>query len=45
MALIEVGDAAPEFTLTDQDGASVTLNQFSGMYVLLWWYPKADTPG
>lgn len=45
MALIDVGAAAPDFTLTNQDGASVTRDQFSGKYVLLWWYPKADTPG
>lgn len=45
MALIDVGAAAPDFALTNQDGASVTRDQFSGKYVLLWWYPKADTLG
>ena len=45
MPLIEVGAEAPEFTLTNQDGAVVKSDAFSGRYVLLWWYPKADTPG
>ena len=45
MALIEVGQKAPAFKLTNQDGKSVTLDQHAGKYVLLWWYPKADTPG
>lgn len=45
MALIEVGTQAPAFTLPNQDGGSVELAQFAGKYVLLWWYPKADTPG
>lgn len=45
MALIAVGTEAPDFALTNQDGATVTLDEFSGKYVLMWWYPKADTPG
>ena len=45
MALIEPGKAAPAFTLPNQDGKSVSLRDFAGKYVLLWWYPKADTPG
>jgi peroxiredoxin Q/BCP len=45
MALIGVGDAAPSFTLPNQDGTSVKGDDFAGRYVLLWWYPKADTPG
>ena len=45
LSLIEVGSEAPEFALVNQDGAPVTRDQFSGNYVLLWWYPKADTPG
>ena len=43
--MIEVGQAAPSFALTNQNGDPVTLDQFAGKYVLLWWYPKADTPG
>ena len=45
MSLIEAGGEAPAFSLTNQDGATVSLDDFAGKYVLLWWYPKADTPG
>ena len=45
MALIGVGARAPAFTLTNQDGKKVSLSDYAGKYVLLWWYPKADTPG
>jgi peroxiredoxin Q/BCP len=45
VALIEVGQQAPGFALTNQDGATVSLDDHVGKYVLLWWYPKADTPG
>jgi peroxiredoxin Q/BCP len=45
MSVIEVGAQAPAFSMTNQDGASVKLDDFAGKYVLLWWYPKADTPG
>lgn len=43
--MIRVGDQAPDFLFTNQDGRDVSLRDFSGKYVLLWWYPKADTPG
>ena len=45
MALIATGAEAPEFTLPNQDGKTVKKDDFVGRYVLLWWYPKADTPG
>ncbi len=45
MSLIEAGSAAPSFNLPNQDGAPVKLDDFAGRYVLLWWYPKAGTPG
>lgn len=45
MALIEVGQQAPGFTMTNQSGDTVSLDDHAGKYVLLWWYPKADTPG
>jgi peroxiredoxin Q/BCP len=44
MALVE-GDAAPEFTLRDQDGDEVTLSDLRGETVVLYFYPRADTPG
>jgi peroxiredoxin Q/BCP len=43
--LLKVGDKAPDFTLEDQDGKTVTLADFKGQRVLMWFYPKADTPG
>ena len=45
MAVIEEGQRAPDFTLVNQDGKRVSLEDLSGKRVLLWWYPKADTPG
>ncbi len=45
MALIEAGTKAPSFTLSNQDEVTVKSDDFSGRYVLLWWYPKASTPG
>jgi peroxiredoxin Q/BCP len=43
--MIEAGEKAPEFTLPDQDGRPVSLSDFSGQTVVLYFYPKADTPG
>jgi peroxiredoxin Q/BCP len=43
--VIAVGDRAPAFELADQDGRSVKLSDFSGQKVVLYFYPKADTPG
>jgi peroxiredoxin Q/BCP len=39
------GDKAPDFTLLDQHGESTSLKSFRGRRVLLYFYPKADTPG
>jgi peroxiredoxin Q/BCP len=39
------GDPAPDFTLPDQSGEPVTLSSFKGKNVVLYFYPKADTPG
>ena len=45
MALPNVGEQAPAFSMRNQQGADTTLEQYKGHYVVLWWYPKADTPG
>ena len=45
MAELKQGDAAPDFQLPDQNGNAVTLSSFRGGKVLLYFYPKADTPG
>jgi len=42
---LEVGDRAPAFNLADQDGAKVKLSDFKGRKVLVFFYPKANTPG
>ena len=42
---MEEGQKAPAFSLPDQDGKAVSLADFKGRQVLLWFYPKADTPG
>jgi peroxiredoxin Q/BCP len=42
---LEAGDPAPQFTLTDQDGASVSLSDFAGSKVVVYFYPAAMTPG
>ena len=44
-AMIETGEKAPAFTLPDQDGRDVSLGDFAGRTVVLYFYPKADTPG
>jgi peroxiredoxin Q/BCP len=43
--LLKVGDAAPAFNLPDQSGHEVSLAGFRGRKVLVYFYPKADTPG
>ena len=45
MAMLESGSAAPDFTLENQDGESVSLSDYRGHWVVLYFYPKADTPG
>jgi peroxiredoxin Q/BCP len=45
MSKIEEGKKAPEFTLEDQDGKPVTLSGFKGKDVIVYFYPKDDTPG
>ena len=43
--MINVGKKAPDFTLLDQDGTEHKLSQYKGSKVLLYFYPKDDTPG
>lgn len=42
---LKKGDVAPPFRALDQDGNPVSLSDFAGKRVVLWFYPKADTPG
>jgi peroxiredoxin Q/BCP len=45
MAELRPGDVAPPFTLVDQAGNTVSLSDYRGRKVLVYFYPKADTPG
>jgi peroxiredoxin Q/BCP len=42
--MLETGTQAPDFTLPDQDGNSVSLKDLRGQTVVVYFYPKADTP-
>jgi peroxiredoxin Q/BCP len=43
--VLNVGDPAPDFTLLDQSGQQVTLSDLRGRTLVLYFYPRADTPG
>ena len=43
--MLSAGTPAPDFSLPDQHGTIVRLADLRGHWVLLWWYPKAQTPG
>lgn len=43
--MLEAGMKAPDFTLPDQDGNQVTLSSFKGKKVILYFYPRDNTPG
>ena len=43
--MLEVGTKAPDFTLNDKDGKPVSLHDFAGKRVVLYFYPKDNTPG
>ena len=43
--MLPTGTVAPPFELPDQDGRLVRLADLRGHWVLMWWYPKASTPG
>jgi peroxiredoxin Q/BCP len=43
--MLKVGDAAPDFEVPAHTGETVRLSALKGRPVVLWFYPKADTPG
>jgi peroxiredoxin Q/BCP len=43
--MLKPGDTAPDFTGRDHNGNTVKLSDLKGKTVVLWFYPKADTPG
>ena len=45
MALLEVGAKAPDFKTVDQNGKKISLSDYKGKRVVLYFYPKDDTPG
>ncbi|SDB42652.1 peroxiredoxin Q/BCP [Ruminococcaceae bacterium FB2012] len=45
MALLEAGTPAPDFSLSDKDGSTVTLSSLRGKKVVLYFYPRDNTPG
>ena len=45
MATLKAGDKAPDFTAKDQNGKEISLADFKGTQVILYFYPKDDTPG
>ncbi len=45
MKKLQKGDKAPDFSLTNQNGSNVALSDFAGKKLLVYFYPKADTPG
>ncbi len=43
--MLEIGDKAPQFSLPNQDDKIVSLSEFAGQWLVLYFYPKDDTPG
>ena len=43
--LLNVGDQAPDFSLPNYSGETILLNDFKGKNIILWFFPKANTPG
>lgn len=43
--MLEPGDPAPEITLSDQHGTTVTVDPSAARYTVVYFYPRADTPG
>ena len=45
MTALKIGDEAPDFKTVDQDGNPISLSDYTGKKVILYFYPKDDTPG
>ena len=45
MSALEIGDKAPDFKVVDQEGKAISLDDFKGSKLILYFYPKDDTPG
>lgn len=44
-AMLQPGSPAPDFAVLDDEGNTRTLKDYAGKTLILWFYPKADTPG
>ncbi len=43
--VVKAGEVAPDFTATIDDGSTLRLRDLRGKWVVLYWYPRDDTPG
>jgi peroxiredoxin Q/BCP len=43
--MLSTGEQAPDFTVMAHDRSTIRLSELAGKYVVLWFYPEADTPG
>lgn len=43
--MLKPGDVAPDFTAKDHEGRTVSLKDYQGKTLVMWFFPKADTPG
>ena len=43
--MLQIGDKAPDFTRPNQDGNQVSLSDYKDKKVVIWFFPKASTPG
>jgi peroxiredoxin Q/BCP len=43
--MLKPGDVAPDFTAKDHEGRTVSLGDYKGKTLVMWFFPKADTPG
>ena len=43
--MLDVGEKAPNFSLPDGNGTEISIDNFRGKKVVLWFFPKANTPG
>ena len=45
LELLKVGDKAPDFSIPNQDGDLCTLSDYKNKNIVMWFFPKANTPG
>ena len=45
MNLLNIGDQAPDFRISNHEGIETSLDNFKGKKIVIWFFPKANTPG